>query len=115
MSRDTTNRARSAFRQNQTRIISKNTRVESDDLESAVYLFGNKIIWRDNETGIIRFTFCGWNSSTTKERINGILGLGFYCKNHNLRLGDDVVSSQTVFRLVGSEVYPDRMFDNGET
>ena len=62
-----------------------NTRIEheKDDEEnvirSKVFLFNNLIIWRDFFTpdgqncDIVKINFRGWNTPTTRERVNGIL------------------------------------------
>lgn len=54
-----------------------NTRVEIRDGEAFMYLFGNMIAHKYD--GGLYITTCGWESNTTKERLNGILkamGLG---------------------------------------
>jgi hypothetical protein len=101
MSREVTNRARSAFRSGIARRVSKNTEIRIDSLGVvSVNLFQNRIIWRDN-SGVVRFSFCGWNSSTTRERINGILGLHFYQYRGELCIGEDrEIDPNSVFRLV---------------
>ena len=43
---------------------------------NAVFLHGNKIIER-REDGIYA-TLAGWNTPTTRERVNGITGAGFH-------------------------------------
>ena len=42
----------------------------------SVWLFGNKIIKREN--GEVFATLAGWNTPTTRERVNGITGVGFH-------------------------------------
>tara|TARA_R100000808_G_scaffold512_3_gene2731 strand:+ start:15270 stop:15632 length:363 start_codon:yes stop_codon:yes gene_type:complete len=42
----------------------------------SVWLFGNKIIKREN--GEVFATLAGWNTPTTRERVNGITGIGFH-------------------------------------
>jgi hypothetical protein len=101
MSRAVTNKARSAFNAGRSCRVSKNTEVIAGDNFIMVLLFGNQIIWRDRSTGLVRFTFHGWNSSTTRERINGILGTGFYQSKGKLCIGNDRgVDPSCVFRLV---------------
>jgi len=42
----------------------------------AVYLHGNKIVWRDpNSFSGLMISMCGWGTPTTHERINGILNV----------------------------------------
>ena len=48
---------------------------------NSVWLHGNEIIKRD-PSGIILFTFAGWGSSTTRERLKGILNVDVYQKDH---------------------------------
>jgi hypothetical protein len=40
---------------------------------TAVYLHGNKIMW--TEDGVIHFSLSGWNTATTRDRINTVLEL----------------------------------------
>lgn len=50
-----------------------------------VILFGNRIAWRDPDTGVIWTTLCGWNSQTTRDRLNAIcdtLGFGRPYRSH---------------------------------
>ena len=48
---------------------------------ASVWLHGNKIIERD-KSGIVLFTFAGWGSVTTRERLRGILNVDVYQKDH---------------------------------
>ena len=44
-------------------------------IDGAMYLHGNKIaFYKDN---VLHISFCGWQTTTTKERINGVLQNGF--------------------------------------
>ena len=47
---------------------------------TSVWLWGNEIIRRD-KSGAILFTFSGWGSVTTRERLRGIIGVDVYQKN----------------------------------
>ena len=40
-----------------------------------VWLHGNAIVKRDPD-GLVRWSLAGWNSSTTRERVNGIANAG---------------------------------------
>jgi len=53
----------------------QNTRTDG----KSVFLFGNEIIKREN--GKVMFSLCGWDSPTTRERINGIVGARLYTTN----------------------------------
>lgn len=48
-----------------------NTRVESDNGETRLYLHGHCIAKR-NSSGLF-VNSCGWETNTTKERLNGVL------------------------------------------
>ena len=50
-----------------------NTRTDG----TSVFLHGNEIIRRD-VSGIVFATLAGWNTPTTRERVNGITGMGFH-------------------------------------
>jgi len=44
---------------------------------TSVFLHGNEIIRRDI-SGTVFATLAGWNTPTTRERVNGITGMGFH-------------------------------------
>ena len=73
--RKVTERIKQAFEQG-TSLKVGNTRTDG----TSVFLHGNEIIKRD-ESGLVMATLAGWNTPTTRERINGITGLGIYQKN----------------------------------
>lgn len=53
---------------------------------NALFLFGKKIAeWRD---GRIWITDAGWDTATTKERLNGIPGVSVWHHKHQLYLND---------------------------
>jgi hypothetical protein len=54
-----------------------NTRTDG----TSVWLHENEIIRRDL-SGAILFTFAGWGSVTTRERLKGILNVDVYQKDH---------------------------------
>ena len=49
-----------------------NTRVETFAHYTYIYLFDNLIAKKDNKTGEVKFTLAGWNSVTTRERLQAI-------------------------------------------
>ena len=49
-----------------------NTRVDVFGDMTYLYLFDNLIATKDNNTGVIEFTLAGWNSVTTRERLQAI-------------------------------------------
>lgn len=73
--RKVTERIKQAFDQG-TSLKVGNTRTDG----TSVFLHGNEIIKRD-ASGLVMATLAGWNTPTTRERINGITGLGIYQKN----------------------------------
>ena len=52
-----------------------NTVVAIDNGFTSMYLFGNKIAKKNNETGETLVTNANWNTPTTRERLNGIPGV----------------------------------------
>lgn len=44
---------------------------------TSVFLHGNEIVRRD-PSGLVFATLAGWNTPTTRERVNGITGMGFH-------------------------------------
>ena len=50
-----------------------NTRTDG----TSVFLHGNEIVRRD-PSGLVFATLAGWNTPTTRERVNGITGMGFH-------------------------------------
>lgn len=79
MARQVTNEVETAWKSGKAKSVG-NTRTDG----ISVFLHGNKIIWKDN--GRIYFSFCGWATRTTVERINGILGTHFSFHKHELGL-----------------------------
>ena len=48
----------------------------------SLYLFGNRIAWHNpNGTGFY-ITNCGWETNTTKDRLNGLPGVSIYHKRN---------------------------------
>lgn len=77
---------------------SPNTRVSMDVRGNPrMFLFGNCIAWIKD--GTIWFSFCGWNTTTTRERLRTI-GLDIKCRNRNLYYKDTLI-------------FPSRNYDSG--
>ena len=70
-----TERIKKAF-ENGKSLKVNNTRTDGN----SVFLHGNEIIKRD-KSGIVLFTFSGWGSVTTRERLRGILNVDVYQKD----------------------------------
>lgn len=64
---------------------------------NSVYLHGNKIVER-REDGIYA-TLAGWNTSVTRERVNGITGAGFHQVNNEAYLNDEPCDSHAWYRI----------------
>lgn len=58
-----------------------NTIVKNDDKHTYVYLHGNLIFARNNETGKKMYSNCGWCTNVTKSRLNA-LGAGITQRNY---------------------------------
>lgn len=63
-----------------------NTQVLVYDSVIHLVLHGNLIAQRDRKTGSIRTTTAGWNTLTTRERLNGIPGVSVTTKAGQLYL-----------------------------
>ena len=71
--RKITEQAIDAF-MNHRRFKKKNTEVYKGEFTTLLILFGNTIAIKYDD-GSIEITTCGWNSATTRERLNGIPGV----------------------------------------
>jgi len=85
--RKVTEQIKQAFNQGVSKKVG-NTRTDG----KSVFLHGNEIIKRD-ASGLVMATLAGWNTPTTRERINGITGLGIYQKNFVPMLNGQEVDS----------------------
>jgi hypothetical protein len=70
--RKITERIKKAFEQG-TSLKIGNTRTDG----TSVWLHGNEIVRRD-PSGLVLATLAGWNTPTTRERVNGITGMSFH-------------------------------------
>lgn len=88
--RTITEEIKNAFESKKSRTIS-NTRTDGQ----SVWLHGNKIIERRPDG--VYATLAGWNTPTTRERVNGITGARFHQKNHIAHLnGTEVCPKEWV-------------------
>ena len=81
--RKITENAIAAFNKSE-KFNSGNTEVENNNGIVTLYLHGNAIAVNNN--GNLRITTAGWNTPTTKERLNGLSGVNVYQKNKKLFL-----------------------------
>ena len=57
-----------------------NMEVLTDSHTTFLKLHGNTIAIKNIETGELKITNCGWETTTTKERLNGLEGVKIYQK-----------------------------------
>lgn len=60
-----------------------NTQVIVKDNETTVTLHGNEIYNHNRETGVKTYSTCGWESNTSKERLNALLVGNVYISQKN--------------------------------
>jgi len=64
---------------------------------TSVFLHGNEIVKRD-PSGLVMATLAGWNTPTTRERVNGITGLDIHQKNFSPMLnGSEIDAFDWIF------------------
>lgn len=63
---------------------------------NSVWLHGNRIVMRQ-EDGRVWATLAGWNTPTTRERVNGITGIGFYQKDFEPMLNGEEIDPSAWF------------------
>ena len=80
-----------AFFNGETKQMS-NTQVQNYEM----YLFGNRIAWIYD--GKLYFTLCGWNTQTTRERLNG-LGVKVTQKNYKLYWNGKEINDHEVYEM----------------
>ena len=68
---------------------SSNTEVITDGHTTILSLFNNKIAFKDISTNEIKITNCGYETNTTKERLNGLKGVNIYQKKGIWYLNDN--------------------------
>lgn len=90
MSRQITEQAIAAFNSNRNFRIS-NTEVKADTTGTYLYLFGNLIARKVGNR--VQVTLCGYNTATTRERLNGIYGVSCTTKKGQAYINGKPVSS----------------------
>ena len=85
--RKVTQQIKQAFEQGKSLKVS-NTRTDGQ----TVWLHGNAIIMRDPD-GLVRWSLAGWNSPTTRERVNGIANAGVHQVKFEPILNGQVIDS----------------------
>ncbi|REK56919.1 MAG: hypothetical protein DWQ49_09430 [Bacteroidetes bacterium] len=82
--RKITRQIKKAFERREAKTVG-NTTTDGD----SVWIHGNKIVQRKD--GVVMGSLAGWNTPTTRERVNGITGLGFYQKNFEPMLNGRII------------------------
>lgn len=83
--RKVTQQIKEAFEERKAKTVG-NTHTDGE----SVWLHGNKIVTRD-PSGVVIATLAGWNTPTTRERVNGITGLGFHQVNFEACLNGQII------------------------
>lgn len=83
--RKVTEQIKKAFEQGKSLKVG-NTKTDGN----SVWLHGNRIVMRQ-EDGRVWATLAGWNTPTTRERVNGITGIGFYQKDFEPMLNGEEI------------------------
>ncbi len=73
-----------------------NTIIDVDSKETKMYLHNNLIAVKDIESGRLKITNAGWQSNTTKERLNGLNGVSIYQKDFSWYLNDQPWDGQLI-------------------
>lgn len=71
-----------------------NTSVRVEDTRVSLYLHGNRIAYRQDCQLFI--STCGWQTKTTKERLNGLPGVYIYQKKGQWYLNDRAWNGEEV-------------------
>ena len=83
--RKITQRIKKAFEQG------KSLKIDNTETDGqTVWLHGNAIVKRDG-WGVIEWSLAGWNTPTTRERVNGITGAGVHQVNFEPVLNGEVI------------------------
>ncbi len=61
-----------------------------------VWLHGNAIVKRDPD-GLVRWSLAGWNTPTTRERVNGIANAGVFQFKFEPVLNGEIIDSSDWF------------------
>lgn len=85
--RKITSEAQYAFL-NRENYMKSNTQVKQhDEVSASLYLHGSEIAWMDSNG--IYISACGYFTNTTKERLNGLLGITIQQKNFEWFVNDE--------------------------
>lgn len=91
--RKVTQQIKQAFERRESKTIG-NTKTDGN----TVWLHGNAIVKRGFD-GLVIASLAGWNTPTTRERVNGITGLGFHQKNFEPMLNGHIINPSDWFAV----------------
>ena len=89
--RKVTQQIKKAFEQGKSLKVG-NTRTDG----KTVWLHGNAIVKRDPD-GLVRWSLAGWNTPTTRERVNGIANAGVFQFKFEPVLNGEIIDSSDWF------------------
>ena len=76
-----------------------NSEVRTDFKTTRLYLFGNCIARKDKESGKIEVTLAGYNTTTTRERLNGLPNVSIRSKNFTPYLNGQEIDSDEWYEV----------------
>jgi hypothetical protein len=89
--RQVTKKIKEAFEQG------KSLKIDHTETDGqTVWLYGNAIVKRDPD-GLVRWSLAGWNTPTTRERVNGIANAGVCQFKFEPVLNGEVIDSSDWF------------------
>ena len=95
--RKITQQASSAFEQGKNFTLS-NTQVKIEGNNKYMYLWGN-LIARQLENKPLEINLCGYNTVTTRERLNGLWGVNLKSKQGTVYLNNEPISSDKWYSI----------------
>jgi hypothetical protein len=90
-----TSKASAAFQENR-KFRDSATKVHFDGITTNLFLHGHCIARKSPSTGL-EINLCGWNTSTTRERLNGLPNVRIYTKKGQVYLNGNLISSNGWF------------------
>lgn len=65
--------------------------------DSALYLHGSKIAWLDG--GVLYINLCGYDTQTTRARLNALAGVNLVHKGGKLYLNGTEINDETTYKI----------------
>lgn len=85
---------KAAWQAGQPLYISNSSVVPDDDGGVSLSLHGNRIAHKDSD-GVVRFTLAGWNTLTTRSRLNNVIGVNVHNLYGSPYLNSEPINSHT--------------------